>query len=335
MHQALFDTLAAFDHEADLAFEPADFGAGFVELALRLVHQVAGAVVGLAHGFEFGLDAAQVGGARFEVVDGLFRIGLDLGLVGIAFAALEEPQLVLLLRGVALQRVVARRHLGLLLELLEVGVEFAQDVFHAREVLARVAQAVLGFAAALLVLGDTGGFFEEQAQFFGLGFDDPADRALADDGVGARPEAGAQEHVLHVAAAHRLVVDVVAAGAVAREHAAHGDFGELVPLAAGAVVGVVEHQFDARTAGLLAGGRAVEDHVLHRLAAQFRRTRLAEHPAHGIHDVRLAAAVRPHHPDQLARQQEVGGFGERLEARELDGVKTHDLSPCLGVAPRY
>jgi hypothetical protein len=114
----------------------------------------------------------------------------------------------------------------------------------------------------------------------------------------------------------------------------HGNFAELVPLAAGAVVGVVEHQFHARSAGLLARGRAVEDHVLHRLAAQLRRARLAQHPAHRIHDVRLAATVGPDNADQLAGQQEVGGFGERLEARELDGIETHDLSACLGIAPR-
>jgi hypothetical protein len=78
---------------------------------------------------------------------------------------------------------------------------------------------------------DTGGFFQEQAQFFGPRFDDAADGALADDGVGARAQAGAQEHVLHVAPAHRLVVDEVAAGAVTRQHALDGDLGKLVPLA--------------------------------------------------------------------------------------------------------
>jgi hypothetical protein len=246
-------------------------------------------------------------------------------LIAFGLAALEEPQLVLLAGGVALQRVVARGHLGLLLELLEIGIQLAQDVFDPRQVLARVAQAVLGFAAAFLVLGDAGRLFQEQAQFLGLGLDDPADGALADDGVGARAQAGAQEHVLHVAAAHRLVVDVVAAGAVAGEHAAHGDLRELAPLAAGAVVGVVEHQLDAGTAGLLAAGGAVEDHVLHGLATQLGRARFAEHPAHRIHDVRFAAAVGSHHADQLAGQHEVGGFSEGLEAGKLDGVEAHEL----------
>jgi hypothetical protein len=67
-----------------------------------------------------------------------------------------------------LQAAVARGHLGLLLELVEVGVQLAQDVFDARQVLARVLEPVLGLAAALLVLADAGGLFQEQAQFLGL-----------------------------------------------------------------------------------------------------------------------------------------------------------------------
>ena len=229
LHQPLLDALAALDHEADLGLQPADLGAGLVQLALRLVDLVAGRVVGLADGLELALDAAQVGHARFEVVHRLLGVGLDLGLVGLALGALQEPQLVLLERDVGLQRVVLLRDLGLLLQLVQVGVELAQDVLDPRQVLARVREAVLGLAPALLVLGDARGFLQEQAQLLGLGFDDPADRALADDGVGARAQAGAQEHVLHVAPAHRLVVDVVAGGAVARQHALDGDLGELAP----------------------------------------------------------------------------------------------------------
>ena len=74
----------------------------------------------------------------------------------------------LLERAVGLQRVVLRGDLGLRLELVEVGVQLAQDVLDARQVLARVLQAVLGLAPALLVLGDARGFFEEQAQLLGL-----------------------------------------------------------------------------------------------------------------------------------------------------------------------
>src|SRR5207237_483133 len=146
--------------------------------------------------------------------------------------------------------------------------------------------------AALLVLRDAGRFLEEQAQLFGPALDDARDGALADDRVGARPEAGAEEHVLHVAAPHRLAVDRVAARAVARQHALDGDLREAVPRTARATGFIAEDELDAGAARGLAQARSVEDHVLHRLAAQLARLAFAEHPAHRVHDVGLAAAVR-------------------------------------------
>jgi len=230
---------------------------------------------------------------------------------------------VLLERAFGLQRVVAGGHLGLLFELFEVGVQFAQDVFDTGQVLARVRQAVFGLAAALLVFGDACGFFEKQAQLFGTRLDDAADGALPDDGVSTWAQTGTQEHILHVAATHWLVVDVVAAVAVTREHALDRDLGKLAPLAASAVVAVVKDQLHAGAAGRLAGGRAVEDHVLHGLATQLGRLGLAQHPAHRVHDVGLAATVGADHAHQLARQHEVGRFGKRFETRELDGIEAH------------
>ena len=191
------------------------------------------------------------------------------------------------------------------------------------QVLARVLEAVLGLAAALLVLRDTGRLLEEHAQLFGLALDDAADRALADDGVGARPQAGAEKDVLHVTPAHQLVVDEVARTAVARQHALDGDLGEGVPLTAGARIGVVEHEFDTGPAGGLALARAVEDHVLHRLAAQLAGLALAQHPAHRVHDVGLAAAIGPDDADELAGKLERGRIGEGLEAREFDRIQAH------------
>ena len=119
-------------------------------------------------------------------------------------------------------------------------------------VLAGVVQAGFGLAAALpLYFRDARGLLQEQAQLLGPTLDDAADRALADDGVGTRPQAGTQEHILHVAPAHRLAVDEVAAVAVARQDAAHRDLGILVPLAAGPMVIIVEDQLDAGAAGRL------------------------------------------------------------------------------------
>ena len=139
------------------------------------------------------------------------------------------------------------------------------------------------------------------AQLLGLGLDHARDHSLLDDRVGARAEPGAEEEIVDVAAAHRDVVDVVGRVAVARQHALDRELGVLAPLAADAARAVVEEELDRRAAHRLALAGAVEDDVLHRLAAQRGRLRFAEHPAHGVDDVRLAAAVGADDADELAR----------------------------------
>ena len=321
--QALLGTLAVFHHEADFRLQLADLSRGFVQLALRQVDLIARRVMRLADRLQLAFGAAHFRHARFQRGMRGVHIGLDLVLVARRILALEVPQLVQSPRTGLLQTLVFLRHFGLFFQLFEFAVQLAQDVFHACQVLARVVQAVFGFAPALLVLADASCLFQKQAQFFRPALDDAADGALADDGVGARAQAGAQEHVLHVAAPHRLVVDEVAAAAIARQHALDGDLGKLVPLPAGAVTGIVKHQLHAAAAGRLARGGAVEDHVLHGFAAQLAGLAFTQHPAHGIHDVGFAAAVRPDHTHQLPRQHEVGRFGKRLESGKFDRIETH------------
>jgi hypothetical protein len=222
------------------------------------MERIVGVVVRLADRLELGLGMTQVGVARLERGRRRDHGLADALLLARRIAVLEEPELVLLQLRLVLHRPIATSDLGLRLELLEVAVELAQDVLDPDQVLARVLEARLGLAPALLVLRDAGGFLEEQAQLLGLALDDPRDRSLADDRVGARAEASAEEDVLDVAPAHRLAVDVIAARAVARQHALDGDLGEAVPGTAGAL-GVVERELDAGAAGGLPQVRAVED----------------------------------------------------------------------------
>ena len=267
---------------------------------------------------------AQVGHHALHRVDRTLRFDQHPRLLSLRLTQLEVPQLLLAQRDVRLQRLVTLRHLGLLLQFFQICAEFAQDVLDPGQVFAGVGQPVLGLATPLLVLGNTGGLFQEKPQLLGLGLDDPADGALPDDGVSARAQPGSEEDILDIAPAHRLVVDVIAAGTVARQDAFDGDFSELAPLASRAVVSVLEHQLHAGAARRLAAGGSVENHVLHRLAAQLAGAAFAQHPAYRVHDVGLTAAVGAHDAHQLAGQHEIGRLREGLEARQLDRIQAHE-----------
>src|SRR5665213_2060906 len=222
----------------------------------------------------------------------------------------------------------------------ELAAELVADVLDARQVLACVGDASLGFLASLLVFRHAGGFLQEDPQFLGLGLDDARDHSLLEDRVRARAEPRAEEQVVDVAAAHRDVVDVVSAVTVARQHAADRQLDELPPLAADASGAVVEDELDRCAADRLALAGAVENDVLHRLAAQRRRLGLAQHPAHRVDDVGLAATVGADDADQLAGRADRRRVDKRLEAGELDLSKTHvgdsgkvDESAAVGASP--
>jgi hypothetical protein len=243
--------------------------------------------------------------------------------LGPGLVALQEPQQVLALGLGGVEGAEFLGHRGLHLEAADLLAELVADVLEADQVVAGVGQAPFGLAATLAVFGDAGGLFEEAAHLFGPRLDDPRDHPLLDDRVGPRAQAGAEEQVDHVLAADLHPVDVIGGLAAAVEHALHRHLGVGLPLAGGAAFGVVEDQLDAGPRHRLAGGRAVEDHVLHRAAAQGRGPRLAQHPAHRVDDVGLAAAVRPHHAHQIARREHGRRVDEGLETGKLEFGETH------------
>src|SRR5690606_14780098 len=58
------------------------------------------------------------------------------------------------------------------------------------------------------------------------------------------------------------------------------------------------------------------------------------HPAHGVDDVGLAAAVGPHHADQLTGDGDDGGVDERFESGEFELGQSHRLRYGLRVGGR-
>src|SRR5882724_2180620 len=301
LRELRLQALPGFRDVPDLGLQAGNVGVGAVELALRRAQGVAGGIVIRPGLLELALALPQARGFAFE----LDPCALDLPRVALRLAlslvAAQEPQHVLLLCPLGRELVVAPGDFGLLFQPFDLRAQLLADVAYAGEVFAGVGEAVLGFAPPLLVFGVSRGLLEEHAQLLGPRLDDARDHPLLDDGVGPRPQPRAEEDVLYVAAAHVRVVDEVGRFAVPLQHALDRDLGVLGPLAGGPRQAVVEGQLDARPRDGLAQRRAVEDHVLHRVAAQGLRARFAEDPADGVDDVRLAAAVRADHPDQLSR----------------------------------
>ena len=318
LRDLLCDAGLVLARERELLLQASDFSVGRVVPALLLVQGVAGRVVLAAQRLEPRLRGAHVGEERVERDGQRGDLGRATLLRAERFLLLAVPQHLLRLFEARLVLAVLRRHLRLLGEARQLVPELDPDVLDAREVLARIGQPSLGLLAAFLVLRHAGGFLEEDAELLGLRLDDARDHSLLDDRVGTRPEAGTEEEVVDVAAADRDVVDVVRRIAVARQHALDRELGVLAPLPANAALAVVEMQLDRRAAHRLALAGAVEDDVLHRFAAQRRRLRLAQHPADGIDDVRLAAAVRADDADELSGRADGRRVDERLEPGELD-----------------
>ena len=225
-----------------------------------------------------------------------------------------------------LQRLVAARRRGLALQVAQLLLDFLAHVVQALEVFLGVRDAILGLAAALLVLGDAGRLFDEAAQLFGPRLDDARDHALLDDRVAARAEAGAEEQLRDVLAAAARAVQEVGRRAVARHDALQRDLGVAGVLAGELAVGVVEHQLDRGRADRLARAGAVEHDVGHRVAAQVLGGDLAHDPADGIDDVGLAAAVRTDDADQIAGEIDGGRIDEGLETGQLDLIESHRAS---------
>ena len=308
---------------SDLLLDARERAADFVALGLCLAQRLRGFFAADTAGFDLALGFALLGDQLLQpgfLVRQLLAQRLHLRiepaeLQGLPFGVADFP--------LALQHLVLLGLARLALEVFELLADFLAQVVEAVEVLARMADAGFGFLAALLVLGDAGGFLEIHAQVFRPRLDDLADHPLLDDRIAARSQARAQEQVGDVAPTTARAIEVVVAGRVATDGALDRNLVEGRVLAGDRVVGVVEHQFDRRLRHRLARGRSREDHVGQRIASQPARRAFAHHPADRVDDVGLAATVRPHHAGHVGRQVQRGRIDEGFETGQLDRGQAH------------
>ncbi len=250
---------------------------------------------------------------------------LGLGRGGVAQATLERRQLAARdehLQGPQLghQVAVATGRIGLPFERPELAAHLAEQVVQPGEVPLGGGQPALGPFLALAVLEHARGLFDDEPSVLGAGVEHRVDLPLAHDHVLLATHPGVAEQLLHVEEAAGHVVDGVLALARPPQRAGDRHLAELDGEQPGAVV---DRQADLGPPERLALGRAREDDVLHLLAAD-RGGRLgAEHPADGVHHVRLARAVGAHHDGDPRLHLEHGGLREGLEPLEGQRLEEH------------
>ncbi|MNZ64336.1 hypothetical protein D3C78_825040 [compost metagenome] len=307
----------------DALLDPGDVTGHRVEAALHLVEAFGQFVMAIAQALDAGIGIALLGHQRLmgHILVADHRLALAHPFVQVAPAQGRQACLQLAFLGLVFAVLLGR--LGLAVQALQLALQLFAQVGQARQVFLGAADAALGFAAALLVLGDAGGFLDEVAQVLGLGLDQLGDHPLLDDRVAARAQAGAEEDVGDVAAAAFGAVQVIGVLPVTGDLAADGDFRIGGIFAQQRGLAVVEDQLDAGLADRFAAGGAVEDDIGHRLATQVLRRAFAHHPAHRIDDVGLAAAIGPDHGRHVAGEVDGGRVDERLETGQANALQAH------------
>ena len=209
-----------------------------------------------------------------------------------------------------LERLIATRGGRLALQMADLLLDLLAQIIQAIEVLARLGDAALGLAAALLVARNARRLLEERAQIIRACLDDARNHALLDDGVAARAQSRAEEQLRDVLAPHLGAVDEVIRRAVAAHRAAQSHLVVARIGAADLSLRIIENELDRAAAQGLARHGSVEDDVGHGLAAQMLGGNLAHHPTHGVDDVRFTAAVRAYDAREARGKGDGGGIDE-------------------------
>lgn len=155
----------------DALLHASNIAAHRIEAALHQIEALGQVMVAITQAFDAGVGIALLGHQRFEAdflgADDRFALA-HLIVQGLPA---QGRQLRLELAFFALVFLVFLGRLGLAMQALQLALQLFAQVGQASEVFVGTADAVFGLAAALLVLGDAGRFFDKVTQVFGLGFD--------------------------------------------------------------------------------------------------------------------------------------------------------------------
>ncbi|CEJ16055.1 hypothetical protein BN1110_06406 [bacterium YEK0313] len=261
------------------------------------------------------------------------RLGLDQAR-GLAhrfarLAELQENQRRLGLADIRRQAAVADRLARLALQAVELALDLGDHHFQPLEIGLGRLQTRLGLVPPGIEAGNAGRLFQNAAARLGLGVDDLADLALADQRRRARAGGGIGEQDLHVTGAHLAAVDLVDRTRLALDAARDFQRVVVVELGRRQALAVVDGERHLGGVARRPVARTRKDHVVHAGRAHVLERILAHHPAQRLDEIRLAAAVRPDHAGQARLDQEFHRLDEGLEAENAQARELHGSQDSL------
>ena len=228
----------------------------------------------------------------------------------------RDRELLFVQRGVALglallsrQRANLRLYLG-------------EEILEPLQVTRRLLEAPRGGMPAVAIEADAGGLLEQRAPLVGAIGQQQVDHPCFDNDAGVAAEPGAAKQVLNIPETRRSIVEQVVALARPRQAAGDDHFsirgGKLA-------VAVVKKERDLGDVHRTSRRGTLKDHVFHLAAAKQARGLLAEHPAHRVGHVRLAATVGTDNRRHTLFKREGHRVRKRLETGQFQFGELHRL----------
>ena len=289
---------------------------GFLQLATLGFALVDGRACGLDAGLQLCQFAHAGLGQRAEFLQAVTGLGLARVQLVVPTTGYHQVQRT----DLAVEPLVPPRLADLALQRAHFLADLVDDVVEPHQVALGAVQLALRLLAAGLVLGDARALFEQVPQVVVVLVEDRLDHRLLDDRVRCVVHAAVEEEIAKILQPAGRAIQEVVAAAVAGDPALDRHFREVDRQPTVLVLESERHLGHAHGPVL---GRALEDDVVHLAAAQLFRRLLAEHPAHRVNHVGLAAAVGTENGCDTMVEFQPGTVDEGLESLQFDGFQTH------------
>ena len=222
--------------------------------------------------------------------------------------------------------VVTLRFFRLLLQRPDLLFNLADNIVQTHYVVLRIVKLAQRFLFAVAVFGDTGAFLEKIPPLFRFRIQNLIDFILTDDTHGIFAQSRISKQIVNILqTAFRLVNQKFTLARTENAPRYH----DFLKIERQSAVAVVKRNRNLRSSERTARTASRENYVLRFAAAQIAHVLLAQHPADGISNITLAAAVRADDCRYSLVKFYFQFIGKRLKTVCFKPFQLHKFTPCF------